>query len=221
VVRSGALHVQGTCAVGVSAVGVSRAGRWLHLGRTAQRDVEGFVFVLQPEHPHSGTLISLCRSYGHARELSRVWRQVAVAWSSQNVGRGSVSKIDRVFRFRDRDHGRVPSPPGTQRAEVGQFAHGGVLSRSSQDRVATGPRHMVACVCGGISAGDSNSRSRQFPPNQVLDQVVDMYRSRDSRRPVLRHRHHQIGRAPPALTIFIVNCELTRARPGSSASWFM
>ena len=43
----------------------------------------------------------------------------------------------------------------------------------------------------------------------------------EARRPLLRHSHHQIGSAPPALTIFIVNCELTRARPGSSASWFM
>ena len=31
----------------------------------------------------------------------------------------------------------------------------------------------------------------------------------------------QTGRVPPRLTIFIVNWELTRARPGSSASSFM
>ena len=153
-VRSGALHVQGTCAVGVSAVGVNRAGRWLHLGRTAQRDVAGFVVVLPPEHPHSGTLISLCRSYGHARELSRVWRQVAEAWSSQNVIRGSVSKIDQVFRFRDRDHGRVPSPPPDGAAEVAQFSDAGGLSRSSQDQVATATssrRRWEGDDCAGIN----------------------------------------------------------------------
>jgi hypothetical protein len=36
-----------------------------------------------------------------------------------------------------------------------------------------------------------------------------------------RYARRQIGSVPPALTIFIVNCELTRARPGSSASLFM
>ncbi len=39
--------------------------------------------------------------------------------------------------------------------------------------------------------------------------------------PAFRRGTTQIGTPPPRLTIFIVNCEFTRARPGSSASLFM